>query len=228
MPGVVGEGAGGQRAGQRELDEDGQAALLVHGQRVDALGLARLAEHDPGLGHTAGVDERPAGLLEVRGQEVRDGPGQAAGDRLVAVLGGAGLGPGQAGQRGHRVHDSQGVFGVLGVVQQHPAGEPERAPADERDRLRDGVQLEPQKAEREILGAGQRLGGEPDDRPVAQRRVAVAAGLDRVGGLGRGLAGRGEAAGAEEVVDARGHASSSSSSAARPAWISAAMRMPSE
>ncbi len=252
---VLAQGLDGERAGQGELQEDGAQPLLVHRQAVGALGLAGLAEPGGGVGLVAVAEEDPADLLAEGGQEVRDGAAEPGGELVEAVLGGAGLGGGLAGQPLHLLDQGERVVAVGRVVDQCPGREAQRLLADLADLGGLAVGRQAEELDGEVLGPPERTGDQPDDPAAVERGVGVAAGGEHVGGA-VGAAGPGQGAGRQYGAGVEqglrqsfvrcgggvragggvrtgggggggGHAASSPSSV-RPAYRAAAIRMPSD
>ena len=232
LPHVARDRLGRQHAGEHELEEHAAPFGLVHLQRVDTLGDARLLEH--GLPPVAGLDEgRPRLLPEAR----------------------AGAGAASCPTRGPRT--ARARFPACCGRDSPPAPSVSRSPAPRargRDRAPAPAPGKPRPRRRPIA-SGPRTAGSPKPRkdrawsspgatvsptrqaPTtrAEGRVRIRAHAHRVDRHGRRarLVERQDLAGEEpRVCDRRrrgahagGHASTSSTM--RPAWIVDAMRTPS-
>lgn len=183
---------------------------------------------------------------------MRHGAAETGGQRLEPVLGGAGLGPGLAGEPFHLLDQGERVVPVGRVVDQRPGGEAERLLADLADLGGRAVGDQPEEVDGEVLGRSERTGDQPDDPAPVERGVGVGAGGEHVGGA-VGAAGAGQGAGREHgprveqplvrpgvlgsrpvgvlngpLVESGGGHAASSPSMVRPAYSAAAIRMPSD
>ncbi len=221
-----------QRPGEGELQEHRALPVLVHGQRVHPLGLARLAEEGRRVRRVLVLEEDPRGLLVERRQEVRDGPAEPLAQCLEAVLGGAWPGLGLPGEPLDVLDQGQRVVAVGRVVDQRPGGEAECLAAHLPDLGRPRLAGQAQELQGEILRLAQCARHQPDDAPVVQGGVGIGADGEGVGVLAVGAARRKDGARLQQRgrggLVVRAHAAFSSSSMSRPAYSAAAMRMPSD
>ncbi len=165
-----------QRPRGRELAVRLVAGGLVDLEAVDSLRRAGTLEHGRRPAPAVSGEERPARVLPQGGQ-VRGG--QAAGQPLEHSDGRPR--PGGCQPDGALHLGSHGVrrAGTVRVVDQDPLDIAQAAPRRPRQRLTLLSLMEPDEGEQAVLGDGDGLAGQANDRPASERGMVVAAGAHR-------------------------------------------------